>query len=403
MKLARRLSLIFLLSLTLFTSTAHADWDDALKLALKNGGGLAIDETGKVLFDYRSDEKFMPASTLKVATAACALDTLGAEYRFMTDFYLTDDKVLVMKGYGDPFLVSEELSIIAANLKQAGLTKITGLLVDDTAFDPNIDLDGDSNSTNPYDALNGAVVANFNTIYVVKNGSSVTSAEAQTPITPIARELAANLGGGKQRINLGKDKDRSARYAGELLVEFLKHEGVSVSGSVTRGEVPSDAKEFYQHKSSKTVSHVVEDLLQYSTNFMANQLFLFVGAQTYGSPATEAKSTKTLQAFLANKVGWRDFTVTEGSGLSRKNQVTPKHMIALLKYFEPHAGLLPIKEGLFRAKTGTLTGASTLIGYFNTSSGHRVMFALMVNDAVGYAYKFKVAKMLYSGLGGKGP
>jgi D-alanyl-D-alanine carboxypeptidase/D-alanyl-D-alanine-endopeptidase (penicillin-binding protein 4) len=400
MKPYRLSALIVFLSLTFFTSTAHANWDDALKLALKNGGGMAVDETGKVLFEYRSDEKFMPASTIKVATAAYALDKLGADYRFMTNFYLTDDKVLVIKGYGDPFMVSEELALIAANLKRAGLSSITGILVDDTAFDPNIDLDGDSHSTNPYDALNGAVVANFNTINVIKNGGSVTSAEAQTPITPIARELAAKLGGGKQRINLGKDKDRSARYAGELLAEFLKNEGLAVSGSVLRGEVPSDAKEFYQHKSSKTVSHVVEDLLEYSTNFMANQLFLFVGAQAFGSPATEAKSTKALQEFLADKVGWRDFTVMEGSGLSRKNQVTPKHMIALLNYFEPHEKLLPIKEGVFRAKTGTLTGASTLIGYFNTQSGHRIKFALMVNDAVGYAYKFKVAKMLYNGLGG---
>lgn len=403
MKPNRLYAFLVILALTFLTGTAHADWDDALKSALKNGGGMAVDENGKVLFDYRSDEKFMPASTIKVATAACALDKLGADYRFMTNFYLTDDKILVIKGYGDPFLVSEELALIAANLKREGLTKVTGIVVDDSAFDPGIDLDGDSNSTNPYDALNGAVVANFNTINVIKSGGSVSSAEAQTPITPIARELAAKLGGGKQRINLGKDKDRSARYAGELLAEFLKKEGIAVTGSVTRGEVPNNAKEFYQHKSSKTVSDVIEDLLEYSTNFMANQLFLFVGAQAYGSPATEAKSTKALQEFLSEKVGWRDFTVTEGSGLSRKNQITPKHMIALLKYFEPHQKLLPIKEGRFRAKTGTLTGASTLIGYFNTASGHRVKFALMVNDAVGYSYKFKVADMLYNGLGGTGP
>lgn len=385
--------------LLLFSTQASA-WEKEFLLALKNGGALVENGSGQVLFSHRSEEGFLPASILKIATAACALKQLGPDFRFMTDFYFTRDKQLVVKGYGDPNLVSEEIALIARRLAERGVDEIRGFVLDTSYFDPAIEIDGVSRSTNPYDAVNGALIANFNTVYVDKKGKQVSSAELQTPLTPIALETARGLPAGRQRVNLGKVPEKGGRYFAELLADFLRRNGVAVSleAGVTFDTVPPDAIPFYRHRTSKTLTETIQSLLDYSTNFTANQVFLVMGAERLGAPATVEKGRRVLTDFLANQVGWKGFKVMEGSGLSRQNRVSPRQMMALLRYFEPHRDLLPLESGIFRAKTGTLHDANTLAGYFTTNEGLPVRFVIMVNDIVPYEYKFKLAKMLYSGL-----
>ncbi len=327
---------------------------------------------------------------------------MGRDFRFPTEFFLTNDGRLAVKGYGDPFLVSEEIAVIARALKERGLTEVRGLILDTTYFAPGIAIDGTSLTPNPYDALNGALIANFNTVNVHKAGSgpraAVASAEAQTPLTPLAAETAKGLPGGKQRVNIGNDPLKGALYAGELIAAFLKKEGIAVDGSMKIAERPADARLVHRHLSSKSLDDVVRELLEYSTNFMSNQIFLTMGAEKYGAPATVEKSRRALTEFLAQKIGWKGFTVMEGAGLSRQNQVTPRQMIELLRYFEPYKELLPVEENLFLAKTGTLTGVNTLAGYMSLGNGRHVRFAILVNDKVPFDYKFKLGKMLHAGL-----
>lgn len=391
-----------LLLLAASNATASEGWKTAFTEALKNGGAYVETDDGKVLYEHRSKDLFIPASTLKIATAACALDTLGRDFRFPTDFFQTGDGKLVVKGYGDPFLVSEEFAVIARALADKGLKEVSGLILDTSYFAEGLKIDGTANSPNPYDALNGALIANFNTVNVHKMGSgaraAVYSAEDQTPITPIAMETAKDLPAGKQRINIGQDPLKGARYAGELLAEFLKKEGIAIRGSVTLGEKPADAKLLYRHLSSKRLENVLRELLNFSTNFMANQIFLVLGAEKYGAPATVEKGRKVLHDFLAEKVGWKGFEVWEGAGLSRQNAVTPLGMVELLRRFEPDLDLLPREVDVFRAKTGTLTGVNSLAGFFPMANGKTARFAILVNAPVPFDYKFKLAKMLYEGV-----
>lgn len=397
---------IFLTAALLAASTASAEvgWKAAFTQALKNGGAYVETSDGKLLYEHRSRDHFIPASTIKIATAACALDTLGRDFRFPTDFYLTGDGKLVVKGYGDPFLVSEEFAVIAHELASKGLKEVRGLILDTTYFGEGLRIDGTAGSPNPYDALNGALIANFNTVNVHKMGSgsraAVYSAEEQTPITPIAMETAKDLPAGKQRINIGQDPLKGAQYAGELLEEFLRKEGIVISGPVTLAEKPADAKLIYHHLSSKRLENVLRELLNFSTNFMANQVFLTMGAEKFGAPATVEKGRKVLVEFLSKKVGWKDFEVTEGAGLSRQNQVTPRDMVKLLEFFESDLDLLPREEQVFRAKTGTLTGVNSLAGFFPVEGGKTARFAILVNSPVPFDYKFKLAKMLYAGVNG---
>jgi serine-type D-Ala-D-Ala carboxypeptidase/endopeptidase (penicillin-binding protein 4) len=400
---------LFIIAIALYgaSSARASEWKSDFTAALKNGGAYVETEDGKVLYDHRSGEHFIPASTLKIATAACAVDTLGRDFRFPTDFFLTKDGRLVVKGYGDPFLVSEEFALIARALADKGLKEVQGIVLDTSYFEPGIVIDGTSGSPNPYDALNGALIANFNTVNIHKMGSgpraAIYSAEPQTPLTPIAQESAKDLPAGEQRINIGQDPRKGARYVGELLTEFLKKEGVVVKGVPEIGEKPEDAKLFYHHLSSRRMEDVLRELLNYSTNFMANQLFLVMGAEKFGAPANVEKGRKVLRTFLSEKIGWKDFEVEEGAGLSRLNSVTPRQMVALLKFFQPHMDLLPREEAAgptFRAKTGTLTGVNSLAGFFPSGDGKAVRFAILVNSPVPFDYKFKLGKMLYEALNG---
>jgi len=397
------LSLLLLSLLPIRPAHAGDSWQVLFTVALKNGGAYVETDSGKPLFDHRGSDFFIPASIMKIATSACAIDTLGRDFRFPTEFYLTKDHKLAVKGYGDPFLVSEEIAIIAKVLKEKGLNEVRGLILDTTYFAPGIVIDGTSHTPNPYDALNGALIANFNTVNIHKEGSgaraAVVSAEPQTPLTPLAIETAKDQpGGGKQRVNIGADPLKGALYAGELITAFLKKEGIAVDGDMKVAETPADAKLIYRHLSSKSLDDVLRELLEYSTNFMSNQIFLTMGAEKFGAPATIEKGRKVLTEFLSQKVGWKKFNVAEGAGLSRLNQVTPRQMIGLLRFFEPYKNLLPKEDNLYPAKTGTLTGVNTLAGYMPMGNGRFARFAILVNDTVPFDYKFKLGKMLYAGI-----
>ncbi len=167
---------------------------------LGNGTVLVEDMQGKRIFSHRANEHFVPASIIKMATSACALEYLTSDFHFPTAIYQDGQDVLYVKGFGDPFLVSEEIAKLASQLRQKGVGRVTKIVLDDSYFSPNMKLDGQSNSLNPYDARNNALLVNFNTINIKKlpNGQ-VVSAEPQTPITALAKTFAKGLKVGKQR------------------------------------------------------------------------------------------------------------------------------------------------------------------------------------------------------------
>ena len=74
---------------------------------------LVVDEKGNELIAQNADRPFAPASVTKIVTAWLAMQVLGGDYRFETKFYLDKNRVLYVRGGGDPFLVSEELAPLA--------------------------------------------------------------------------------------------------------------------------------------------------------------------------------------------------------------------------------------------------------------------------------------------------
>ena len=360
---------------------------------LSDAALLVVDGRGRTLRAYHPDRPLIPASTLKLLTALMALRTWGPEHRFATDFFLDSRHRLWIKGYGDPWLTAEELDRIVAALADEGLRAVRGIGVDDGFFAGPLTVDGQSRTDNPYDAALGALAVNFNTLYVAKTAAGeVRSAEPQTPLTETARRLARRLPAGKHRINLGPDTD-AARYAAEVLAEKLRRRGIAVTGAIVHAPVPPDARPYYRHRNSHTLAEVVAGMLKYSNNFIANQLFLLLGAEREGPPATLAKARRAAEAFVRNEFDWRDYRIVEGAGLSRRNRLSVRQLVAVLQRLQGYARLLPKRGDGIRAKTGTLTGVSSYAGYIGDGR-RRKIFALIINQPVPYDLRFRVAEAL---------
>lgn len=84
-------------------------------LALPNAS-LLMEEDGHMRISRHADRPMVPASTMKILTALASIQRWGMGHRFHTDFHMTGDGRLWVKGEGDPYLISEELDRIVATL-----------------------------------------------------------------------------------------------------------------------------------------------------------------------------------------------------------------------------------------------------------------------------------------------
>ena len=211
------------LALILLAAPASAGVKETVAALAPSGLVLVLDANGEELVAQNADAPFVPASVTKIVTAWLAIETLGGDYRFETRFYLDDRRVLYVRGGGDPFLVSEELATLATRLVAAiGKAPITGVVLDGSYYPSGLRIPGIEDDGEAYNALNSALAVNFNTVYAARSGDKVRSAEAQTPITPLAiSEFRARGPRGGGRISLSQDPAVSLQYAGELIAAFI--------------------------------------------------------------------------------------------------------------------------------------------------------------------------------------
>jgi D-alanyl-D-alanine carboxypeptidase/D-alanyl-D-alanine-endopeptidase (penicillin-binding protein 4) len=337
---------------------------------LMEHGGCVITRNHKILFSRQADTLLVPASTWKLATALLALKTLGPDFHFETRFYVDHAANLYIQGFGDPYVISEEIAPIMGQLKRR-VARINDIVLADSAFKLTSPADGAGDSLNPYDAANGALAANFNTINItMARDGTIRSAEPQTPTIPLMRELGRGLPAGTHRINIGNDKEKVLQHVGELFRAFQEKAGIPGRGTIRSGEIPPSLTPIYIHRGSRPLTEIIRGLMRYSNNFIANQVFLTCGARVTGYPATWAKARAALADFLHHQIGLTDqeVQVDEGSGLSRRNRITPRAMLRLLEAFEPYAKLLPKHQGLL-LKSGTLTGVYAYAGYLQGKNG----------------------------------
>jgi len=358
--------------------------NDSIRSYIQNGGYALKTQNGS-LKGFNIDKPFVPASTIKLITCLEALDFFGPDYRFETRFYRDREGKLIIKGEGDPTLTSEEVAAIARNIAGQGIGKINALVLDVSAFALEHGVDGSEHSERPYDADIGPLAVNFNALpFQVLSDGRIESGEEQTPFLPMMRTIAAQFTPGLYRVNVGAfpvegSISNELRYSQELFTALLRKQGIKVGTAVFLGRIPRNATLILVHKSD-TLKEIIRECLEYSNNFIANELFLACGRKRFGSPATWKKAQKAAKEFIHRTFHPAPgmITMVEGSGLSRENRLTPRMLLKVLEKFIPYAALLPIKHDLL-LKSGTMKGVYCYGGYLQYL-GYSLPFTIMLNQ-----------------------
>ena len=388
--------LILLLALPVMPTLVQAKSGLQYFSKLSNAGLLMLDAKDRPIKSRHANKAYIPASTTKLVTAWLALNHWGENHRFKTNFYWdAQTKTLFIKGSGDPFLISEEIKVIANNLKRKGIQQVNRIVLDTSLFKDGLIMPGTGRTNNPYDAVPSAIAANFNTINVKRVNRQIRTAEAQTPLTRFARYKAKQykFKNKKLRINTGRKPKDAAIYFAEILSVFMRLQNPSIEF----GNVPSvlTQQPFYVHYNSKTVGEMIKPMMKYSTNFIANQLVLKMSQEVYKRPANKADVAAFMKNTLLQRFPhWGNrFSFKDGAGLSRGNRISPSQLVDLLNDFKQWAYLLPEIEKNVYAKSGTLNGVSTLAGYIKRYNQYEP-FAIMMNQRVPYRLRNKIAREL---------
>lgn len=360
---------------------------------------LVVDQSGEVLYQWQAQQPLIPASLTKLVTTYLAIDKWGLDHRFHTDFYIHRDQLWV-KGYGDPYLISEELDLLAAQLAEViAEHELHSIHLDNRFFQVDR-VPGRSTTADPYNAPLSAIAANFNTANLKKIMGRVVSAEAQTPITPTAVTLAANIGSIAERVNL-QNQANAQRYFAEILASKLGRENLSIR---IDGELPDEAILKYRHRNSRTLADSLRGALTFSNNFIANQLYLKLAESDELKPVNFAQANAYVKQRLGRQLGWHGADIEEGSGLSRGNRMTARQIDQVLAALTPHKHLLkPVKtqfaDATVHAKTGTLEGVRSYAGYIDLPQGS-YRFVYVFNRGVPFGFRDQMLHQLIKRLSG---
>jgi len=375
--------LLFLLPFIITTNLYCEKLDDLGHLIGDRDAVLVADPNGHIVFSKNVDTPLIPASTLKLFTALVAIHYLGPDYKFFTEFYMDRHSNLKIKGYGDPLLISETVVEMIRHLSMRLSAKygiINDLILDDSYFGVQTVIPGVNVSYEPYDAPNGALCVNFNTVNFKRNKNGVyVSAESQTPLLPFILPRIRDSQIDHGRIVLSSQRNEITRYAGHLFLYFLNKEGIRLKGDVRLGKIQKEAdKLIYRYVSSFSLIQSLSKLFEYSNNFIANQLLIATGAKVYGPPGSLEKGVRAALIYAKNILEIDHVRIEEGSGISRKNKISARNFYKILNAFTPHYFLMQQTDNMYY-KTGTLKGIHTRAGYIKKKNGELYPFVLLIN------------------------
>lgn len=328
------------------------------------------------LYRFNARQTMRPASTMKLLTSISALDHLGARYEFRTSLYYTGsvkDSVLTgdlyCVGGMDPLFDTSDMKAFSESVKALGIHTLRGKIVEVRGFKDS-DLLGEGwcwDDDNP-------------------------------TLSPLLIEK----------------KDEFA----SRLAQMLDKDSIFVDGPSTTGTLPKSALLLCSR--SHQLVDVLEPMMKNSDNLYAESMFYQLGAATGASPAKASHGCQMILKTLKNAGVTGQYKIADGSGLSLYNYVTPELLAKLLIYAYRKSGIirylyvsLPIagEDGTLkkrmndspahlnvRAKTGTVTGVSSLAGYALAANNHMLVFSI-INQGImkaddGRNFQDKVCKAL---------
>jgi D-alanyl-D-alanine carboxypeptidase/D-alanyl-D-alanine-endopeptidase (penicillin-binding protein 4) len=399
-------------------------------------------DTGEVVLAWNEAQPRNPASVEKMLTTLVALDTLGPAYTWKTDVHVlgeVDDGILegdlLLKGFGDPYLVTERFWQLLRQIRQSGIREIRGdLLLDDSHFDVgNYDPAAfDREPLRAYNVAPNALLTNYKVVryYFEPNpeGSGVSvQLDPELPNLEIVNKLRLTSGScrgyqrgititpndGVSRITFsGRFPDGCERYS--MARTALSHNQFTVglfrslwqeSGGAFTGEgkgtvVAEDHEPLFSFD-SLPLADVITKVNKYSNNVMARQLLYTLGAEISGPPGTEAAGREVVRQWLtSNGMNVTELRMDNGAGLSRESRMTARQLGKMLRYayespympeylsslslsgldgtlsrrFQDH-GL----AGSAHMKTGSLDHVSSIAGFFQARSGKRYIVVTLNN------------------------
>jgi D-alanyl-D-alanine carboxypeptidase/D-alanyl-D-alanine-endopeptidase (penicillin-binding protein 4) len=342
---------------------------------------LIADSQGKILVSKNVDRELIPASILKIFTALVGLHYLGEGFRYSTEFFLDRDSNLKIKGFGDPLLISEVIQEICQHLAPLidPTDGVKDLILDDSHFAQPLTIPGVNSSSEPYDAPNGALCVNFNTVYFKHTRDGFVSAEPQTPLLPFAEKKISASNSSSGRIVLSHIGNENSIYAGKLFQYYLQQQGIPFWGTVKLGRVdPGRDRLLYRYVSLFSLVQIISKLLEHSNNFIANQLLITAGIKTFGPPGHLEKGVAAAREYAGKVLHIGKMNIIEGSGISRENRLSARQMHRILDEFEPYHKLMR-QEGREFYKTGTLYGINNRAGYISDPMGGLYRYVIMIN------------------------
>ena len=401
-------------------------------------------DTGKTLLSWNAAEPRNPASVMKLLTTLVALDTLGPTYTWKTDAYILGDIEegtlegdLLLKGHGDPFLVTERVWQMLRDLRRSGIHRINGdLLLDDSYFqvmnhDPAA---FDHEPLRAYNVAPNALMMNFKAVRYffspdVEHNKVRVHTDPDLENLKIINRLSVRAGtcrGYQRGIAIipnqtfdqvtfeGKfpsgcdiySMTRSAlghnAFSFGLFKSIWEESGGELAGS-WRNVISKDDSEPFLSFDSWPLADIISKVNKHSNNVMARQLLYTLGAETYGAPGTEENGRRAIKQWLLDEgFDAASLSLDNGAGLSRTSRMSADQIAALLRfaYGRPYmpeflssmsiAGLDGTMSRRFRddmltgkahIKTGTLDDVTAIAGYVQSQSGDRYAIVAMQNFA----------------------
>lgn len=435
------------LSSTELAQNIHKAAQDAHKKA-SVGIKIVSLKTQKVLYQKNADQLFTPASNTKIFTACAAYHILGSDHRFETELLtnkqLTSGRIenLYIRGTGDPTLTAQDLEELVHSLKNRSVREIQNLVVDSSLFDTQTTAPGWTPGDGPiFDKSPvGGLMVNHSCISVGIQPARIVGHKPIVHLDPPASVTVENkartvASGSKTKLHVSRTKnntivvqgtiakgakqkyyrfsvDQPHIFAGHALMNLLKKHKIQCRGKLMIGKTPPNAKVLARHQ-SETCDSIVHYMMKQSDNLYADALAKKMGAVRYGTPGSFASGTRAIHEFLKKEtlIDLTGFVLNDGSGLSHANKISPNHLSSFLYWIytkapfkEKFMSSLPLSgvDGTLRrrmqkrsahakvkAKTGNLSGVTSLSGFITPQKGEHFSFVIVVNRKNKSAVEFK--------------
>lgn len=323
-----------------------------------------VSTDGRVILSRNAEQLLLPASNQKLVTAAGVMELLPPDFRFVTEFRLGPDGILYAVGGGDPGITASTIDDVVESLADLGVVELADVVVDPTRHVATRTAPGWLPRNVPWD------IGPMSGFMIDRNWHRVDAAYVADP-------------------DLG-----NAQY----IVSLVEEAGVEVEGTGAVATAPIPDHPVVARVSSPSLAALVDTMLRWSDNVLAESLVREVALVSAGVGDTPV-GTAAIGAHLRS-LGLDIVVAGDGSGLSRDNEISARQLTDLLRWARGrpwwptmYEGLAPASGtgtlasrldadttvGNVRAKTGTLADVRALSGVVTTIDGVELEFSLLVN------------------------